>query len=117
MPCRRSGHGVKMRGAGFLFVALPALAACSPQGMALDLSQRTAATVVYPLVNQTMPGSEAKAATDCIVRAATQAQLEALMRDVGTRAGTTTLRNVQTIAASPEAQSCLAAQGLPGVPA
>jgi hypothetical protein len=39
------------------------------------------------------------------------------MRDVGTRAGTTTLRNVQVIAASPEAQSCLAAQGLPAVPA
>ncbi len=98
-------------------LALTAVAACSPQDMALDLSQRTAATVVYPVVNQYLPGPEARLATDCIVGAATQGQLEALMRDVGTRAGTDTVRNVQAIAASPDAQSCLAAQGLPGLPA
>jgi len=94
-----------------------AVAACSPQDVALDLSRRTAATVVYPVVNQSMPGPQAQTATDCIVGAATQGQLEALMRDVGTRAGTDTVRNVQTIAATPAAQSCLAAQGLPAFPA
>ena len=46
-----------------------------------------------------------------------RSQLEALMRDVGTRAGTETVRNVQAIANSPAARSCLAAQGLPGLPA
>lgn len=90
------------------------MAACSAQDVALDLSRRTAETVVYPVVNQSMPGPQAQIATDCIVGAATQPQLEALMRDVGTSAGTATVRNVQTIAASPAAQSCLAAQGLPG---
>lgn len=107
-----------MRAAALLSApVLALLAACTPQVVARDLSERTAATVVYPVVNQYMPGPEARAATDCITAAATQGQLEALMRDVGTRAGTDTVRNVQTIAASPEAQSCLAAQGLPGLPA
>jgi uncharacterized MnhB-related membrane protein len=98
-------------------LVLLALAACTPQDLARDVSQRTAATVVYPVVNQYMAGPDAQAVTDCLVGAASQGQLEALMRDVGTRAGTDTVRNVQAIAASPEAQSCLAAQGLPGLPA
>jgi hypothetical protein len=98
-------------------VLMVTLAACSPQDVARDLSQRTAATVVYPVVNHSMPGDQAQAATDCIVGAASQSQLEALMRDVGTRAGTDTVRNVHSIAASPAAQSCLAAQGLPAFPA
>ncbi len=106
-----------MRGAGFIFVALSALAACSPQDVARQVSARTAATVVYPVVNQYMPGPQASAVTNCITTAATQGQLEALMRDVGTRAGTDTERNIRTIAASPDAQACLAAQGLPGFPA
>jgi hypothetical protein len=96
---------------------LTALAACSPQDVAADLSRRTAATVIYPVVNQSVPGPQAQAVTDCLTQAATQGQLEALMRDVGTRAGTDTVRNVQAIAATPAAQSCLAAQGLPPFPA
>jgi hypothetical protein len=96
---------------------LVVLAACTPQDMARSVSERTAATVVYPVVNQYMPGPQAQAVTDCLTAAATQGQLEALMRDVGTRAGTDTVRNVRAIAASPEAQSCLATQGLPGLPA
>ena len=92
---------------------LAALAGCSPQDVARQVSQRTAATVIYPVVNQSIPEPQAQAVTDCLTQAATQGQLEALMRDVGTRAGTDTVRNVQAIAASPAAQSCLAAQGLP----
>jgi predicted lipoprotein len=106
-----------MRIPGVLCVALLAVAACSPQDVARQVSSRTAATVVYPVVNQYMPGDQASAATDCIVNAATQGQLEALMRDVGTRAGTDTERNVRAIAATPAAQSCLAARGLPQLPA
>lgn len=97
--------------AGLLLVA----GACAPQDVARSLSQRTAATVIFPVVNQSVPAPQAQAVTDCLTAAATQAQLEALMRDLGTRAGTDTVRNVQTIAASAAAQSCLASQGLPGL--
>ncbi len=101
----------------FTVLLTAALAACTPQDAALEFSRRTAETVIYPVVNQSMPKPEAQAVTDCLTQAATQGQLEALMRDVGTRAGTDTLRNVQAIAASPAAQSCIAAQGLPPFPA
>jgi hypothetical protein len=109
---------MRMRAAAVLSApVLALLAGCSPEAVGRAVSERTAATVVYPVGNQVLPGPQAEAATDCITAAATQAQLEALMRDVGTRAGTLTVQNVRTIAASPEAQSCLAARGLPALPA
>lgn len=103
------------RAAPFLLV-FALLAACSPQDMARDVSERTAATVIFPVVNQSMPEPQARAVTTCLTNAASQVQLEVLMRDVGTRAGTDTVRNVRAIAARPSAQSCMAAQGLPGFP-
>lgn len=106
-----------MRYAALSLLVLAGLAGCSPQDMARDMTERTAATVIFPVVNQLMPEPQARAVTACLTNAATQVQLEALMRDVGTRAGTDTVRNVRAIAASPSAQSCMAAQGLPGLPA
>jgi hypothetical protein len=92
--------------------ALVLLAACSPQKMADDVSRRTARTVVYPIVNQSMPGPEAEAMTTCIVDNATPEDLNLLLRDVGTRAGTSTVQNVKNIALRPATASCIAAKGL-----
>jgi hypothetical protein len=93
------------------------LAACSPQQVADDLTRRTAGTVVQPIVAQYLPAPQAQAATACITEAATPDQLNLLLRDIGTRAGTDTVRNVRAIAASPQAQACFAQGGLPPLPA
>jgi hypothetical protein len=93
------------------------LAACSPQEVADDLTRRSAGTVVQPVVGQYMPAPQAQAATACITEAATPDQINLLLRDIGTRAGTDTVRRVKTIAATPQVQACFAQGGLPPLPA
>jgi hypothetical protein len=93
------------------------LSACSPQVVADDLARGSAGTVVQPVVAQYMTGPQAQQATACITGAATPDQVNLLLRDIGTRAGTDTVRNVKTIAASPQAAACFAQAGLPPLPA
>ena len=93
------------------------LAACDPQSVADNMTRKTAGTVVQPIVGQYMTAPQAEQATACITGAATPDQLNLLLRDIGTRAGTDTVRNVKTIAATPQARACFAGHGLPPIPA
>jgi hypothetical protein len=92
-----------------------ALAACDPQSMADNVSRRAAADVVEAVVVQDMPAPAAKAATECILQAATVEETRALAADYGVIAGNGTVQNVRNLALRPAAQSCFAASGVPPV--
>lgn len=100
-----------------ILMPLVLLAACSPRDMADSMTRKTAGTVVQPVVAQWMTGPQADQATGCITAAASPEELQLLLRDIGTRAGTDTVRNVKAIAKKPQAQACLAGLGLPPIPA
>lgn len=98
-----------------LLIALCAAAiasACTPQGLADDVTRRAAVSVVQPVAAQDMAAPLAVKATDCVTRHASPAELQALARDVGTVAGTLTEANIRAIAIRPATQNCLAANGI-----
>jgi hypothetical protein len=64
-------------------------------------------------VNIDMPAEPARLATNCILDAASQSELELLARDVGVEAGTQTKATIRTIAVRPAAKACYAANGVP----
>jgi ABC-type amino acid transport substrate-binding protein len=94
-------------------LALLALAACDPRQTTDTLGRRTAETVVKPIVDDTMTEPQAAGVTRCIVANADAAEVQALVRDVGTFAGTSTVATVRRIAERPETRSCIAGAGLP----
>ncbi|MBC7675457.1 MAG: hypothetical protein H7173_05275 [Rhodoferax sp.] len=89
------------------------LMACSPADLANKVSRRAAETVVQPVVNIDMPAGVAQQATGCILDAASPAEVDALARDVGAEAGTSTKARIRELALRPGAQSCFAARGVP----
>ncbi len=93
-------------------MASSVLAACSPQDVADKIGRRTAESVVRPIVDDRLSGAQADAATACVVRNASAAEVQALVRDVGVYAGTSTEATVWAIVARPETQACLAASGV-----
>jgi hypothetical protein len=95
--------------------AVVLLAACDPAAVADKAMQRTARTVVFPVVNLDMPAGPAQSATDCILAEATPDELRLLSRDVGVVAGTSTKATIRTIALRPGAQACFAAAGVPPI--
>ncbi|GEM_PF-440380 len=101
--------------AGWGALAVLAVSACDPQQVADGVGRKAAASVVLPVVQNAMPTPVAQKATDCIVRNASAAEVQALMRDVGVVAGTTTKANIRAIAVRPEAAACFAANGVPPV--
>ena len=96
-----------------LLLILTALAACSPADLANKVSRRAAETVVQPVVNINMPAGVATAATACILDAASPAEVDALARDVGVEAGSSTKARIRELALRPGAQACFAANGVP----
>lgn len=88
------------------------LAACSPQDVADRIGRRTAESVVRPIVDDRLAGAQADAATRCVVQNASAQEVQALVRDVGVYAGTSTEATVWAIVARSETQSCLAASGV-----
>ena len=96
-----------------LLLILAALAACSPADLANKVSRRAAETVVQPVVNIDMPAGLANAATACILDAASPAEVDALARDVGVEAGSSTKARIRELALRPGAQACFAANGVP----
>ena len=96
-----------------LLLILTALAACSPADLANKVSRRAAETVVQPVVNINMPAGVANAATACILDAASPAEVDALARDVGVEAGSSTKARIRELALRPGAQACFAANGVP----
>lgn len=98
-----------------VLAVLMALAACDPAELVDSALKRTAHSVVFPVVNIDMPADPARKATNCIVDAASRAELELLARDVGVEAGTSTKATIREIALRPAAQACFAASGVPQV--
>ncbi|MEY3307975.1 MAG: hypothetical protein RLZZ413_2013 [Pseudomonadota bacterium] len=97
--------------AGVMVMAL-ALAACSPDKLATDLTRRTAKTVVLPVVRNVAPPPADTLATECILSNASNAELNELARNVGNEAGTLTIQNIRTIAERPSTRACIAGKGL-----
>ena len=96
-----------------LVVCLAALTACSPAELAGKVSRRAAESVVQPVVNIDMPAGVADQATGCILDAASPDEIDALARDVGVEAGSSTKARIRELALRPAAQSCFAARGVP----
>lgn len=94
-------------------LTLAALAACSPADLANKVSRRAAETVVQPVVNIDMPAGVANQATACILDAASPAEVDALARDVGVEAGSSTKARIRELALRPGTQACFAARGVP----
>jgi hypothetical protein len=97
--------------AGMMVMAL-ALAACSPEKLATDVTRRTAKTVVLPVVRNVAPPPADTLATECILTNATNAELNELARNVGNEAGTLTIQNIRIIAERPSTRACIAGKGL-----
>ncbi len=96
-----------------ILAAVLLLAACNPQQIADKAMRRAAETVVQPVVNINMPAGPAALATACILDAASPAEVQALARDVGVEAGTSTKARIRELALRPAAQACFAANGVP----
>lgn len=93
-------------------LALIVVAACSPQTMADNVNRRAARTVVVPVLQNYMTAPQAEAAADCVIVNATPAELSALARDVGVRAGTLTVQNVVNVVRKPATGACMRARGI-----
>ena len=94
-------------------LAVLALCACDPQAVADQAMQRTAASVVKPVLAQNLPGPVADKATQCLLDAATPDEIRGLARDVGVEAGSRTVQNIRNLSTHPDAQACLKAGGVP----
>lgn len=94
-------------------LSLVGIAACSPAEVAGKVNRRAAESVVQPVVNIDMPAGIADQATACILDAASPAEVQALARDVGVEAGSSTKARIRELALRPAAQSCFAARGVP----
>jgi hypothetical protein len=77
-----------MKGVVGVMVLVLALAACSPEKLATDVTRRTAKTVVLPVVRDVAPPPADTLATECILANASNAELNDLARNVGNEAGT-----------------------------
>ena len=93
-------------------VALLVLSACDAGSVADTFTTRAAKSVVINVLVNQYPRPQAETATDCVVRTATVDEVEALSRDVGARAGTSTVARIRTIANRPATLDCLTARGL-----
>ena len=96
-----------------MLLSLATLAACSPAELADKVSRRAAESVVQPVVNIDMPAGVADQATTCLLDAASPAEVDALARDVGVEAGSSTKARIRELALRPAAAACFAANGVP----
>ena len=101
-----------MRRAGAALVLVAAVQGCSPAAIGTDVTRRAARTVVMPVVSAAVPAPADALATDCILAHAGNAELNALARDIGVRAGTVTVDNIRAILARQATQACIAGKGL-----
>ena len=96
-----------------MLATVAAVTACSPVELAGKVNRRAAESVVQPVVNINMPAGIAEQATGCILDAASPSEVEALARDVGVEAGSSTKARIRELALRPAAQTCFAARGVP----
>jgi len=97
--------------ASFLVMFLT-LAACDPQSVVGNVTDRAARSVVVNVLVNQYPRPQAETATTCVLQNATRAEADSLARDVGTRAGTTTVAQIRAIGDRPATRGCLTSQGL-----
>jgi hypothetical protein len=91
------------------------LTACNPADLADAATKRAARAVVLPVLAQELPAPLAQKAADCILDAASPAELRALAADIGVMAGTKTLANIRNLALRPAAADCLANAAVPAL--
>lgn len=92
------------------------LAACTSTGdVGLDVMRATAKTVVLPVVQQRLPGPQAEAVTICVLDNANRDEIISLARDVGTRAGSSTVQTIASILQRPNTVQCVLGAGIPGL--
>lgn len=92
------------------------IAACTSTGdVGLDVLRATAKTVVLPVVQQRLPGPQAEAVTICVLDNASRDEIVSLAKDVGTRAGSSTVQTIATILQRPNTVQCVLRAGLPGL--
>jgi hypothetical protein len=91
------------------------LASCNPQETADQLIRETARSVIVPVLAQTMPAPLAEAGADCIIAAATPAELRSIAADIGNSAGTSTVASIANLATRPQALQCLTASAIPNL--
>ena len=101
-----------MKGVAGVMALVLALAACSPEKLATDVTRRTAKTVVLPVVRDVAPPPADILAAECILANASNAELNDLARNVGNEAGTLTIQTIRTIAERPSTRACIAGRGL-----
>lgn len=92
-----------------------ALAACSPQAVVVNVTDRAARSVVVTVVSAQYAAPQAEVVADCLMAVASPAESEALARDVGNRPGTVTEANMRALAERPAAADCVARAGLQAV--
>jgi len=95
--------------------AVLALAACTTNDPVEAVARVTAKSVVLPVVQQRLPGPQAEAVAVCIIDNANTNEIFSLARDVGTRAGTSTVQTIATILQRPNTIQCVLGAGLPGL--
>lgn len=96
-------------------VVLLGIAACSPQQLADEVTRTAAKSVVLPVVQQRLPGPQAEAVAVCVIDNASSGELVSLARDVGTRAGTTTVQTIAGVLQRPDTLQCVLRAGIPGL--
>lgn len=104
-----------MRAAAFATACVLALSACTTTNPVEAVARASAKSVVLPVVQQRLPGPQAEAVAVCIIDNATTTEIMSLARDVGTRAGTTTVQTIATILQRPNTMQCVLGAGLPGL--
>lgn len=88
------------------------LSACAPQDVADQMGRQAAESVVRPVIDDQLIGTEVDRATACLLSNAPAADIRALLRDFGGVAGTTTRAQIAAMSRTPATAACLAAAGV-----
>jgi hypothetical protein len=103
-----------MRGLVLTMTAVLAVSACTTNPIDA-VARASAKSVVLPVVQQRLPGPQAQAVAICVIDNANASEINSLARDVGTRAGTTTVQTIATILQRPDTLQCVLGAGIPGL--
>jgi hypothetical protein len=97
-------------------LVLLALAACSPQQLANDVTREAAESVIVPILSDVLPGPQAQGAAVCVLDNATPDEQRMIARDVAVYAGSSTVQNVLAIASRPATLACFQTLGITSLP-
>jgi hypothetical protein len=104
-----------MRGLALTMACVLAVSACTTTNPVEAVARASAKSVVLPVVQQRLPGPQAEAVAICVIDNANTNEIMSLARDVGTRAGTTTVQTIATILQRPNTLQCVLGAGIPGL--